>query len=155
MVNRTLVPAVAVTLLVLAGSRPAAADQTWYGYQTLIGDAVSDGLIATGAWGPRGVPKIGLATYLLVAPVIHIAHGEPTRAAGSLGMRVGLLGLGAIIGRGACTDHYSKTEDGDCLAEIFVGAIVGAVAAEALDAALLAYADKKATPVMLQLGGSF
>jgi hypothetical protein len=154
MTNGTRLVVVAAALLVL-GARPAAADQQWYGYQTLIGDALSDGLIATGAWGPRGVPRLGLASYVVLAPAIHIVHGEPKRAAASLGMRVGLAGLGAIMGSSVCGNHSAKNDDEDCLAEIFVGAIVGAVAAQAIDAAFLAYADKKTTPVMLSLGGSF
>lgn len=129
----------------------------WYGYQTLIVDGASLGLVLGGAamashssgssgssrsnsGGDSGgsVALAGGIGYLLGAPIVHWMHGRIGPGFGSLGLRVGLplsgLFWGAIIGSAADSRH----DDG-----IGAGAAIGFVAgiggAMLLDAALLAY----------------
>lgn len=70
---------------------PAPAEPTtttrWYGWQTLTADAASIGLVATDTKSPYNAAYVGLATFWAAPAVIHLAHGHPTRALASLGLR--------------------------------------------------------------------
>ncbi len=77
----------------------------WYGYQTLLADVVSVGATLGGARSAgidgllvfrKGKPgqivmALGFGTFMVGAPVIHLAHGGPLKAAASLGLRLGLV----------------------------------------------------------------
>lgn len=77
----------------------------WYGYQTIAADVVSvavtlggarsagiDGLLAFGQGKPgQVVMAFGALGFMVGAPVIHLAHGGPLKAAASLGLRLGLV----------------------------------------------------------------
>jgi uncharacterized membrane protein YdcZ (DUF606 family) len=79
-----------------------AAEQEWYGWQTLTIDALALGMIITQAAiedGPVVLSLVGLGTYVLGAPIIHFVH-ENEWAAPSLGLRLGSLALmvgGAVV----------------------------------------------------------
>lgn len=153
---RAAMPIAAAVMSCVVASRSARADQTWYGSQTLISDALADGLILTGRWGRRGAFGVGIAAYLLGAPAIHGFHDEWGRAGLSLGMRAGFLMIGALAGTRCDTGGgTSKENDEDCVTEILVGSAIGIVLAQAVDAIFLAYADDDPKPMMLQLGINF
>lgn len=101
----------------------------WYGWQVLVVDGVSL-LVATPA-----LPPLGVAGYVLGAPIVHAAHGSWGTAAGSVGLRVGLPLLGAFVG--------SEGLDRGSCRELCVGGVIGAGAgiltAIALDAAALSW----------------
>lgn len=108
---------------------------TWYGWQTLAADGLS--LLMAGA--EQGGVAVG--TYVLVAPVIHAAHGAPGKGLGSLALRV-LLPISFAMGgmEVSCSIHWGNDPEGDeCYpVGLVVGALVGAGAASAIDATLLA-----------------
>ncbi|HEX4420797.1 MAG TPA: hypothetical protein VH165_22935 [Kofleriaceae bacterium] len=74
----------------------------------------------------------GVMAYTLVAPTIHLAHDEGSRAAGSLGLRVGLPLLGALAGAVLIRPISGPSQSGcfDCGGDdtTFAGAAVGVLA---------------------------
>ncbi len=125
----------------------------WYGYQTLLVDAVFIGVFAsTWAW-----PRFDAATSLLVldivafdaaAPLIHALHGNNEGAAVSIALRLllplSLMPLGVVIGLASpCSCGAS---DWLCLCGLsnaavggYVGTLVGGGLAAILDASFLAW----------------
>jgi hypothetical protein len=97
-----------------------------------LASAIVGGLVE-----PRGEPLFWLAGggYLLAAPIVHVAHGNPGRAVASLGLRVGLpvafFGVGALV-----EDCQGREFCG--LASLVIGVPLGMATAIALDAAVLA-----------------
>ncbi|MEO6575032.1 MAG: hypothetical protein ABIP89_14405 [Polyangiaceae bacterium] len=121
-------------------------EEEWYGYQTLIVDAASLGLMIGGAAmashssGNTGgyVALAGAAGYVLGAPIVHWTHGRIGPGFGSLGLRVGLplsgLFWGAVIGAASGSRHDDAVGAGAAIG--FVGGMAGAIL---LDAALLGF----------------
>lgn len=143
-----------------APNASAPAEQRWYGAQTLIADGAAIGVVGVAAatddrdvGGALVTAAIG--SYVLTAPIIHIAHGHVGKGIGDLGLRVGSAGVGALVGTIIATSSVlsprAKTSDeaagrfitsGDDVAEgMAIGAAVGALAAMAIDSALLAHED--------------
>ena len=128
--------------------RAAEGDPVWYGSQTLAEDGAAaaltsvamvrlltddnyvtrhfEGPSVTGLW-------IGTAVFALGTPIVHAAHGHVGRAFGSLGLRIGLpLVFAILFGHSGCGDT-----DVPCLASgkgAVAGALVGAIGASAIDA---------------------
>lgn len=79
-----------------------------------------------------------VAGYVLGAPIVHLAHGNGGRAAASLGLRVGVPALGALIGF-AIAESDSDSECGNlgCVLNGVAmgagGAVVGMAAAVLID----------------------
>src|SRR4051794_35662029 len=77
----------------------ASQERIWYGWQTLLSDALGLGLVAFG--GDSAIPGIiGLSVLGLGAPLVHFAHSNVEAAVYSLvirGSAVGLLVLGAVL----------------------------------------------------------
>jgi hypothetical protein len=88
------------------------------------------------------VGGIGIAMYALGGPIVHLAHGEPLRAVGSLAMRAVLppllglagYGLGKVVG-GSGSDWYVLL--------LGVGLLGGIVTTSILDATYLAKREVK------------
>lgn len=109
----------------------------WYGWQTLLVDGASIGLTWGGmtSWHhDHAMLYLGMGTYALGGPTVHLAHGRPGAAAGSLLLRVG-LGFGGMFA-GASADH-----DGESFAGAAYGLLAGMLAASAIDAAALGHED--------------
>ncbi len=137
------------------GPAPATAEREresyWYGWQTLTADGMSIAtMIAGGAAGSPTLGYIGLGGYFVAAPVVHGVQGRVGVAFGSFGLRVGAPALGAVIGYAAAGPCRDQGQFLGCLfhgwAEAAVGGLVGAGAAIALDAALLANGTRLAAP---------
>jgi hypothetical protein len=129
----------------------------WYGWQTLLVDAVGPAtlLTARAAVGPSFPSTVGPAfwvagasSYALGAPVVHAAHGQWGRAAGSLGLRIGLPLGGALMGYGIAQATLQGGGGGDdhggaqsTVLYLFTlgGGLVGAITAAFVDACALAY----------------
>jgi len=85
---------------------------------------------------PTGEPLLWIAGggYLLGAPIVHLAHGNPGRAVASLGLRVGLpvafVGVGTVL-------EDCQGQDFCGLASVLIGVPLGMATAIALDAAVL------------------
>lgn len=105
----------------------------WYGYQTLIGDAVSLALLFNTNGSSQGTSTMGFVGYVFAGPAIHLVHQEGWSALGSLGMRVGfpLVGVGVGVAMG-------DNSFGSAIVAALL-ALSGSVAAIVLDASVLAY----------------
>jgi hypothetical protein len=136
---------------VIAAAAPTptpALEATWYGWQTLIADALDAGvwllLIKTvqdgGGGGSVALGVLGVAGYLVPAPVIHGMHEQGGMAALSAGIRLAAPTLLGFFGAATATCQSSGLE---CLGAPIQGAFVGAVAgvglAVVLDAAALSW----------------
>jgi hypothetical protein len=124
---------------VAAEPTPAARETEWYGYQTIATDAAAVGLASLSHAGKAA----GAITYLIAAPVIHVAHGSIGKGVGDLGIRLvspltgalaGLL-LGGLAG-GKDTNSFGVL--GAEATGAAYGLIIGAGLASALDATVLA-----------------
>jgi hypothetical protein len=103
--------------------------RSWYGWQTLVSDAV-----AVVALFPFVFPGIG--AYAFGAPIIHWVHGNVGAGFASLGLRVG---GGTLVGVGAAVSSAYGT-DNDAVGGVMIAfGIAALVAAPILDAAYLAY----------------
>ena len=140
-----------------SGAQPTAADAAaeWYEWQTLASDAVaialftSAGLLSNAAdhgahdrTAATTTFYIGLGSYALGGPIVHLAHNRPAVMVRSLAMRV-LLPLGGGIAALPAARLWCGSDDGEdglaCLAGAFVvGSGLGLIAATVLDAALFA-----------------
>ncbi len=145
-------------------------ERRWYGWQTLLVDALSIGFaVATAGRGG----ELGLGVYVFGAPVVHAAHGHPGKALGSFGLRLGAPFVGAFIGSSGADCSGPDREDFCGLGEALEGALIGASFAIAVDAIVIANEDVEKKPPtergvqlspsvsvtrdrrMLLLGGSF
>lgn len=114
--------------------QPEQRAKSWYGYQTLAVDALAVGMIYIAVSqdsDSNRLDLVGFGTYLLGAPLVHVAHGR-IAALPSLGMRVGAAVLFGV-GVAACV----ATEGADCLAAAL--GFLAFPAVIALDAAVFAY----------------
>ena len=127
----------------------------WYGWQTLLIDGVSIGLVigAVSTAGPfisfsgrdkdqtlsTSLAVMSLGTYVLGAPTVHGLHGHGLKALGSLAMRIGgpaaigLLGWGFGTGIEKILDRLGVADAG-----AGIGVFAGFVTPIVLDAAWLA-----------------
>ena len=125
-------------------------ERYWYGYQTLLVDAAS---ITTALLGVRtdapALGYIGALGLFVGAPIVHFVNERPLAAFGSAGLRVGLSGLGVVIGfavAGSCHEDASSTAFGSCflhgVGEAAIGGLIGLGSAIVLDGALLARGER-------------
>lgn len=125
-----------------AQQRQVRPPQRWYGWQTLLSDGLSVTAFISGivvANDSRRSEEIGVGigvggglAFLIVPPVIHLAHGQGRNAGVSIALRLGstaLLGLAAL----ECTSNRRCDEGWDVLAFI---AAVGYPVAVIVDAAI-------------------
>jgi len=117
--------------------RPAPAPETqevWYGWQTLLTDALALGTVFAS-------PELGIGTYALGAPIVHWGHGNVARGFGSLLLRTGapfVLGLG---GGAMCDSSHSGSSEYDgweCLGPMAIGVLLGVATAVVVDSAVIA-----------------
>lgn len=127
---------------------PAAREASYAG-EVLVADGISAGVMLASIFLPStgGVVTLGgLGGYVFASPIVHLAHGSPWRALGSLGLRTVLpagLGVGgAYAGFALSTARCSGLQ---CLGGIVVGALLGVTglvfgmaSASAVDAGFLA-----------------
>jgi hypothetical protein len=135
----------------------ALAAPSWYGYQTLIVDALSYGAgaiaVATG-WRTKsgreihpalGMWVIGYSVSAIGAPIVHFAHGRIGKGFISLGARVVLAPIGALPGM-LMYCAASDFED-DCESDgAQWGLLAGSLAVSLFDAFALAHDPRPASP---------
>ncbi len=129
---------------VAAAPRPAQEPSRWsrwYGWQTLTADGLALGIGVVGA-GTESTTlgHVALGSYLVGAPIVHLAHDEPARAFGSLALRAGLPAAGLLAGCQLDDDPGFL----GCIGGAALGTLIGMSAAIAIDSAALAWSD---TPV--------
>lgn len=114
-----------------------------YRRDTLIADGASVGLVLASLALPEKstasdiVVGTGLIGTLVAAPLVHVLHGEPGHAAGSLLLRTLSVSVGALVGAEVASQSCSPHEFLCGLDGAVPGAIGGYVLASAVDAALL------------------
>lgn len=117
--------------------------QRFYGWQNIL-VAYGGVAIAASAVGGHelGVTfGVGVGIYGLGGPIVHLAHGYPGRAVGSLMINAALPALGLLIGGSAshCTGHEECNPD---FGPAIAGVTLGMLAAPLLDAFLMGYEDE-------------
>jgi hypothetical protein len=113
----------------------------YYGWQILLTDA--SGVAAGIAIGSTGYPGSGLLVfsggYVLGGPIVHLSHGHPGRALGSLGLRLGLPVLGfslPLLQDPSCDSEGDCDDLGQLVAALALG-VVGMGVASVIDWAVL------------------
>jgi hypothetical protein len=126
-------------------------ERSWYGYQLIISDLVSAGLLVAGAplisnncniFGASsdgcgqglGMGFAGTFGLVFVPAIIHGAHGQGGAAAASVALRIALPILGAVIA--GLASHWGPGTD----IGVGIGAGVGAI----IDDAFLSSAPLRA-----------
>jgi hypothetical protein len=125
-----------------AYARHAPSKRRWYGWETLMADGISVLVVpalavSIDSKGDGGAAVAAAAgSYVLAAPIIHLAHGRPGIAAASLGLRLGAPVGGAFLGAAAagnCNGSFCRLEGAA------IGFVLGMVTATVVDAAALSY----------------
>ncbi len=134
----TPVSALPPTAPVRAERRPLSVSYAW---QTVAADGVGVSLLLVGvASSSNGAMIVGTGTFLLGTPLVHLAHGNPGRAVGSLALRGALPTLAFAAGYTA----FHRSDQGthelfpSGFGEGVLLGIGGIVACVAIDALLLA-----------------
>ncbi len=130
-------------------------EEIWYGEQILAVDFGSI-FLALPTFG------VSLAGLVVGGPIVHWAHGNPGRAVGSLALRGGMGGLGAMLAF-AVSEGARRREDEECARKGYsgescygdfgdlrgvgaaaIGFAVGLIGASVIDATVLAWEDAPA-----------
>jgi hypothetical protein len=155
--------AFSLTLFTSSASAAEPEPSRWYGGQTLATDGAAAALFVTAIFTNGSSTALGLsaATYLIGAPIVHLANGEGGRAGGSFMLRVTAPLLGAVIVSEAmrsepqsCSYYGHSTDcNEDRQMQSFFGALIGgtlgAVAASVTDAAAIAWKPAARPPVTI------
>ncbi len=137
-------------LAVGAGAAPARADGG-YADRVIEVDATTDAILVVGLVSDQDWMLVaGVVAYGLGGPLVHGAHDHWGRAGVSLATRVVTPVVGAVIGTAGCRDDRPM----GCIGAAAVGAGIGALIAQAVDATAIVPGDDP-TPVMLTVGGRF
>lgn len=137
-----------------AGRAPEPSREHWYGWQTLATDgaAASQFALAAGTHNPAFL-GLGVGTFALGAPIVHLAHHRPWMALLDLGFRVVVpligLSIGAEIDSHTPSTCRGSSEALDAVCEpstkaIEAGGIVTTASVAALDAAFFSYEPARA-----------
>jgi hypothetical protein len=120
----------------------------WYGWQTLLLDAPAfPTALVAGATESVHLALLALGWYVLAPPFVHFAHGRVGTGFGSLGVRVGMPIVGAIVGAGV---GAAATGGGRCTwicegvgSGALIGFGLGLLSAVTIDAAVLSHETSK------------
>jgi len=118
-------------------SEPTArAGSGWFGGQVLAADLLG---VAAGVGVSRAVDSAYplVLTWALAAPAVHLAHGDPGGAAGSLLLHLAAPVAGAVIGYGIDSAHCGPDEWFCGIGGLALGGLVGMIVATTVDAAFL------------------
>jgi hypothetical protein len=109
--------------------------QRWYGWQLLVADGSVTGLVLVSAAMTDGDLPVGLGLLFFASPIVHAVHGNPGRAAASLGLRALLPFAGGLIGM---ETSNCGLLGGECKG-LSTGIAVGFATAVLIDAGLLGW----------------
>jgi hypothetical protein len=145
--------------LVVASSSPAAAEDRWYGWQTLTADTVGGLVVANAVRREVDIElAFGMGVYLAAAPIIHHINGETRAAWVSFGAR---LGAPIVIGIGTALAVSTRSCNGPycVLASLVYGggaAVATMIVVALVDGAVAVAEDDDGTEArMLSIGGRF
>jgi len=102
----------------------------------ILGAALSDSQSDTG----ENLGKLGVAGYLLAAPIVHWTQGEVGSGFASFGLRMGLPTGGLLLGAATCIAADYRNND-RCVALVALGALAGIITAPLVDAKVFAYKE--------------
>jgi hypothetical protein len=142
-------------LLEVPQAPPPKPKTQWYGWQTMIGLGVGNGILLFGANWSNGVLPVmltGAATHVLTAPIVHFARGHHAKGALSLGLNLGLPAL--MGGIGLYANNVARESDKNSIDPYFTHyaydvtlAVSGYILAPIIDIAFLSTEPvPKATP---------
>lgn len=122
---------------------PPVSARRWYGWQTFTTDGIAGGLFVGAVAADRNTALYGSSAVVfgLGAPLVHLAHGHWEYALCSVGLRVALPLLGAVI---AAPADVKSSDDGAASGAASakwttVGVALSGVAASLFDGFVLAY----------------
>jgi hypothetical protein len=115
--------------------------QHWYGWQILVADGSATSLVLLDAALTDGEPALALGLLFYVSPILHAVHGNPGRAAASLGLRALLPFAGGMIAMEASNDCGLL---GGACKGLGVGVGLGFATAVLIDAGLLGWEEADA-----------
>ena len=131
-------------------------ERRWYGWQTLTIDlACVATVLVAGANDSAALGWTGAGTWLIGAPIVHLANERGATAAISLGIRAGAVLL--FVGGGALVlpvfDDSADASGGAAAVGMFMVLIglAGLAAAVTIDAAMLAFEEKPAGEQALRI----
>ena len=113
-----------------------------YGHETALVDVVGIGVTVGAIKGGAPLAIVGLATYVLGGPIVHLAHGHAGKFGLDLGIRLGApivgmgLGMATVCAGGGCKGGLTGTYT--ALAGGFIGVATGVLTAIIVDAAAIA-----------------
>jgi hypothetical protein len=127
-------------------------ERRFYGWQNIVvGYAGAGSMFATIKTGST-LPILGFGVYALGGPVVHIVHGQYTRAAGSLVINVLtplLLGAVAHSLDKPCATSANSSENRDCnidsMSAVITGFAIGMVAAPLIDGLAMGWEERPRT----------
>lgn len=151
---------VAAVLAAVVPARAHAEDGDGYRTPIIITDVASDVAFGLGlGLKSKDLVLLGTAGYLIGGPIIHVLKDNLGRGAASFGIRAASAGLFGLVGCAAGRPSYGVGGDppiaGTGTDGCLVGAALGFIVAQAIDAVLLAGGDDSDPPAMLRFGGSF
>ncbi|MEO7092671.1 MAG: hypothetical protein ABI175_05430 [Polyangiales bacterium] len=140
---------------------PSTEPRRFYGWQNIAAGYAGIGMMAASIKTGGALPYVGFGVYALGGPIVHLAHEEYARAAGSLVINVLTpLLVGALahsMDRPCVEGHDSETRaDGcniDTMSAAITGVVVGMLAAPLIDGLTMGWKDaprKPAPTVSLQ-----
>ncbi|MEM9490662.1 MAG: hypothetical protein AAGC55_16060 [Myxococcota bacterium] len=148
-----------VVIALLAGHTQARADDG-YRLQILVADVMGVSAMG-GMWylasdrPPANntlLVSTGVAAYLTAGSIVHLAHGQRTRAAISLGVHAGAPALGFILGARAFRPGKAWLTH---LRDAVLLTITGAAVAIVVDVAMAGGDSAPEQPIMLRFGHRF
>jgi len=125
------------------GIEPFRPKREWYGWQTLIVDGGSLGILIVGSsTNSSAAAGAFFFTNILGPPIVHWAHGNVGTGFASFGIRGGawLCMIAGILATADFGGGSSKSDSGAGVALVAVG-VIGVLAAPAIDAAVFAFDD--------------
>jgi hypothetical protein len=129
-------------------------EKVWYGYQTLIADAITLGLLVGGtASRSGGAVTTGYVGFLLGTPIVHMVHGNLGPGFASIGIRLMLpligMGVGAVVGvisggtqGSGDLERFGNGANG-AINGLVIGGFIGAAGCVAIDALGFAYTKER------------
>ncbi len=124
---------------------------TFYGWENIAISYAGAGIFWGGiAADSKSVPWAGLGVYALGSPLVHLAHGQPLRAAGSLAINAFVPLLAGAIGNALMPPVSAQATPGSSdvvPAGLLLGMFIGSLAAPLIDGLTLGWESHPSSPL--------
>lgn len=126
---------------------PPTPDRTFYGWQNMVVGYAGIGMLAASMRGGGALPWFGLGVYALGGPIVHLAHQEYGRAAGSLVINVLTPVLVGAVAHSMDKGCAGREECGlDAISGMIGGVVFGMLAAPLIDGITMGWEDAPRKP---------